>query len=54
MQVPSNNGGYFIEKNGRLIARGRREGRMFILNSDEVKSAMYAKGLKTEMNISLW
>ena len=44
MQVRFNNGGYFIEKNGRLIARGWREGQMFVLNLDEVKSAMYARG----------
>ena len=27
---------------------------MFIFDSDEVKSAMYAKGLKVESNIELW
>ena len=27
---------------------------MFILDSNEVKSAMYAKGLKTETSIELW
>ena len=54
MQVRFNNGGCLIEKDGRLIVRGRREGRMFILNLNEVKSAIYAKGLKTDMNIKLW
>ena len=54
MQVHFNNGGCFIEKDGRLIAKGRREGRMFILDSNEMKKAMYAKGLKTEVNIELW
>ena len=54
MQVRFNNEGCFIAKDGRLIARGWREGRMFILNSNEAKSSMYAKGLKTETNIELW
>ena len=27
---------------------------MFLLDSNEVKSAMYAKGLKVETNIELW
>ena len=54
MQVRFNNEGCFIEKDGRLIAKGRRDGRLFILDSNEVKSAMYAKGLKTETNIELW
>ena len=53
-QIRFNNEGCFIEKDDRLIAKGRREGRMFILDSNEVKSAMYAKGLKTETNIELW
>ena len=54
MQVRFNNEGCFIEKDGRLIAKGRRDGRLFILDSNEVKSAMYAKGLETETSIELW
>ena len=54
MQVRVNNEGCFIEKHGRLIAKGRRDSRLFILDSNEVKSAIYAKGLKTETNIELW
>ena len=54
MQVHFNNEGCFIEKDGRLIAKGRRDGRLFILDSNEVKPAMYAEGLKTETNIELW
>ena len=54
MQVRFNNEGCFIEKDGRLIARGRRDGHLFILDSNEVKSAMYPKGLKTKTNIELW
>ena len=53
MQVCFNNEGCFIEKDGRLIPRGWREGCMFILDSNEVKSVMYAKGLKTETSIEL-
>ena len=44
MQVQFNHRGCFIEKEGRIIARGRREGRIFILELNEVKMAMFAKG----------
>ena len=54
MQVRFDQEGCFIEKEGRIIARGRREGRMFILDSHEVKSAMFAKSTKTESDIELW
>ena len=54
MQVRFNNDRCFIEKDGRVIAKGRRDGRLFILDSNEVKSAKYAEGLKTETNIELW
>ena len=54
MQVRFNNNKCFIEKDGRVIAKGRRDGRLFILDSNEVKPAMYAEGLKTETNIELW
>ena len=37
MQVRFNNEGCFIEKEGRLVAHGRREGQMFILESNEVE-----------------
>ena len=53
MQVRFNNKGWFIEKHGRIIAGGWREYRMFSLNSNEVKSTMYATGLKIERNIEL-
>ena len=42
MQVRFDQGGSLIEKKGRLIARSRRRGRMFILDSHEMKSAMFA------------
>ena len=54
MQVRFNQGGCLIEKEGWLIARGRRESQMFILKSNEVKSAMFAKILKVDTNIELW
>ena len=54
MQVRFNKEGCFIEKDGRLIAKSRKDGHMFILDSNEVKSAMFAKGLKTETSIELW
>ena len=54
MQVPFNHGGCFIEKEGRLIARGWQEGQMFILHSHEMKSTMFAKGHKADSNIELW
>ena len=44
MQVRFNQGGCFIEKEGRLTARDWREDQMFIIESNEVKSAMFAKG----------
>ena len=33
----------FIEEEGKVIAQGRREGRMFILNTNELGTAMFAK-----------
>ena len=54
MQVRFNDEGCFIKKEGRLIVHGRREGRMFILESSEVNSAMYAKGLKVETGLKLF
>ena len=53
MQVRFDQGGCFIEKEGRIITRGRREGRMFILDSHEMTSAMFAKsttGLATSIS----
>ena len=54
MQVWLNNGGCIIKKKGQLIAKGWREGRMFILYSNKVESPMYAKGLKVDKEIELW
>ena len=43
-----------MEKEGRLIDRGRREGEMFILDLHEMKSAMFAKSTKVDTDIELW
>ena len=53
MQVQFNQGGCFIENEGQLIACGRREGRMFILDLHKMKSAMFAKGTKADTDIVL-
>ena len=54
MQERFDQEGRFIEKEGRIIVRGRREGRMFILDSHEMKSAMFAKSMKADSDIELW
>ena len=37
MQVKFNQIGCFIEKHGKLIAKGKRQGRMFFLDVDMLK-----------------
>ena len=44
----------FIEDEGEVIAQGRRDGRMFILNTNDVGTALFAKGQKVESDIDLW
>ena len=51
MQVRFNNDGCFIERIDQIVAHGHREGRMFILTSNEVKSAMFAMDLKVEYDL---
>ena len=46
--------GCFIEEEGRVIAQGCRDGRMFILDSTDGGTAMFAKGQKAESDIDLW
>ena len=46
--------GYFIEEEGKVIAHGHREGRMFILNTNEVGTVLFVKGQKVELDIDLW
>ena len=54
MQVRFNNEGCFIERGDQVVAHRRREGRMFILASTEVKSAMFGKGHKVESYLNVW
>ena len=46
--------GCFIEEEGQVIAQGRRDGRMFILDTNDVGTAMFTKGQKVESDINLW
>ena len=43
-----------MEEEGKVIVQGRLEGRMFILETNEVGTAMFAKGKKVESHIDLW
>ena len=54
MQVRFTHLGCFIEEEGRVIVQGRRDGRMFILDTNYVGTAMFAKGQKVEPDIDLW
>jgi hypothetical protein len=54
MQVRFNYNGCFIEDGGKLIVRGHKEGRMFILDTNNVFSAMYTRGQKVDTDIDLW
>ena len=53
MQVWFTHQGCFIEEEGKIIAQGRREGRIFILEMNDVGTAMFAKGKTVESNINL-
>ena len=44
----------FIEEEGQIIAQGHRDGRMFILDTNDVGTALFAKGQKIESDINLW
>ena len=43
MQVRFTHLGCFIEEDGQVIAQGRRDGRMFILDTNDVGTAIFAK-----------
>ena len=43
----------FIEEEGKVIAHGNQERRMFILKTIEVKTAWFTKGQKVESDIDL-
>ena len=53
MQARFTHLGCFIEEDGKVIAQGRRERRMFILETNEVGTTMFAKGQKVESDIDL-
>ena len=46
--------GCFIEEEGQVIAQGCRDGRMFILDTNDVGTAMFAKGQNVESDRNLW
>ena len=56
MQVKFNKSGCFIEKHGKLIARGKRQGRMFILdvNMPQMAAAMFTKGSNIISDVEMW
>ena len=54
MLSPFTHLGCFIEEEGQIIAQGRRDGKMFILDSSDAGTAMFAKGQKVELDIDLW
>ena len=43
--------GCFIKEEGQVIAQGRRDVRMFILDTNDVGTSMFAKGQKVESDI---
>ena len=43
--------GCLIEKEGQVIVQGHRDGRMFILDTNDVGTSMFAKGQKVESDI---
>ena len=54
MQVRFTHVSYFIEEERKVIAHGHREGRMFILNTNDVGIVLFVKGQKVESDINLW
>ena len=43
-----------MEEEGQVIAEGHRDGRMFILDTNDVGTAMFTNGQKGESDIDLW
>ena len=48
MQVRFMHLGCFIEEEGQIIVQGRKDMRMFILDTNDVGTTLFAKGLKVE------
>ena len=53
MEVRFTHQGCFIEEEGKIIAQGREEGRMFILEMNDIGTTMFAKGQRVESDIDL-
>ena len=55
MQVKFKQSGCFIEKQGKLIAKGKRQGRMFVLDVDMPKmtTAMFAGGMNVISDVEM-
>ena len=54
LQVQFTHLGCYIEEEGKVIAQGHQVGRMFILNTNEVRTALLATGKKVLSDIKLW
>ena len=54
MQVRFTHLGCFIEEEGQIIVQGCRDGRMFILDTNDVGTTLFAKGQKVKSDIHLW
>ena len=54
MQVRFTHLGCFIKEEGQIIVQRRREGRMFILDTNDVSTSLFTKGQKVESDIDLW
>ena len=56
MQVKFKQSGCFIEKNGKLIAKGKRQGRMFVLDVDMPRkiTTMFAEGMNVTLDVEMW
>ena len=54
MQVQFTHLGFFIKEEGQIITKGRWEGRMFILDTNDINTTLFAKGQKVELDIDLW
>ena len=56
IQVKFKKSGCFIEKHGKLIGKGKRQGRMFVLDVDMPKktTTMFAGGLNVISDVQMW
>ena len=54
MQVRFMHLGCFIKEEGQVIVQGRKDWRMFILDSSDGGTTSFAKGRKVESDIDIW